>query len=411
METTPTEQSDSSIPEPDASRARSYWPLHKHCNRDEQRVLRALRFLSTDSSGREQAFRVFESIDISGRAISPFARLSLFLSSNTANIRLLGPESPFATTEELEVLAHLGRIIREDRHLEQTLPAGSERFLDALQRCGALLRNAGVYFPRRAAAPYRKRVLGDASTVDLVQRQDRWLRDVRVRRIIQVSPHLKRITFHGDCLADFTISRIAQWVKLFIPSGNSAYPCGRAYTARRHRIHDRELDIDFITGGSGPLSRWADNAQPGDLAQLAGPRGGYSIDPKTRRVLLIGDAAALPAFATFVENLRADTYADVFVEITHPDDLRALPNATQKIRTQGILREPECLPGTSLLAAIDKLSLLSVDATETWLFADALTTHAAQQNLMQRHGLATAHVHPVSYWKVGDAAYKDLRAG
>ncbi|WP_278648879.1 siderophore-interacting protein [Burkholderia lata] len=404
----PTAAASTQDSQPDSPRAGSYRPIHKHCTADEVRLLKALRYFSTDPAGRECAVRILKSMDITGRAISAFARLSLYMSSNTANVRLLGPASPYVTSDELDMIARLGRLSRDDADAEKMLPADAGPFRDTLQRCGSLLKDAGARFPKRSLAPYRSRQARHLP-IDPVQPVDRQLREIHVRRVEQISPGIRRVTFHGDALQDVEITGIAQWVKVFVTPEDDVASIGRALTIRRYRAAQSEMTIDFAMHGNGPLSTWAARAHAGATARIAGPRGGYAIDPATDSILLTGDLAALPAIATFIEALPAHVHAQVVVQLDNPDDRHVLPRNERTCVTV-IANAQEPAPGTHLLQAIDALNL-SMRNVEGWIFAETATAHGVLQGMLRRHASIATAIHSVGYWKAGEAGYKDLCAG
>ena len=59
-------------------------------------------------------------------------------------------------------------------------------------------------------------------------------RDVRVLRIEDLTPHVRRITFADESLADFTSLSFDDHVKVFFDGGAGAEPARRDYTPRRH---------------------------------------------------------------------------------------------------------------------------------------------------------------------------------
>ncbi len=68
----------------------------------------------------------------------------------------------------------------------------------------------------------------------------------------------------------------------------------------------------MLHGETGPASRWAAHAKPGDRLQIVAPDAAFDADPGgyewlppdgVRQVLLIGDETALPAIAAILEQL------------------------------------------------------------------------------------------------------------
>src|SRR5271155_4595161 len=80
---------------------------------------------------------------------------------------------------------------------------------------------------------------------------------VNTERVQLVTPHMKRITIDGSCLPAFRAGLPAQWLKVFVPTGDEQNVPGRAYTVRRFDPVSKKLDLDFVLhGGNGPVSAW-----------------------------------------------------------------------------------------------------------------------------------------------------------
>ena len=73
-----------------------------------------------------------------------------------------------------------------------------------------------------------------------------------------------------------------------------------------------------------PASSWAENVKPGDVLGVGGPRGSMVIPDDYDHYVLVGDATALPAIGRWLEQLRPDAKATVFVEVPSLDDRQEL---------------------------------------------------------------------------------------
>ncbi|GKX33867.1 MAG: siderophore-interacting protein [Rhizobiaceae bacterium MnEN-MB40S] len=175
-----------------------------------------------------------------------------------------------------------------------------------------------------------------------------------------LTPNMARLTFGGEQVAGMRTEAPDQRVKLFFPRSDgapsaipdrpdwyriykSAPPAERApmrtYTIRKLDADARRLVIDFVLHGeTGPASRWAINAEPGDRLQISAPNrlfdgnsGGFDWDPPAdiANVLLIADETALPAVAGILEQMydRGNTPAtQAFIEVPSEDDRQQLPD-------------------------------------------------------------------------------------
>ncbi len=177
-------------------------------------------------------------------------------------------------------------------------------------------------------------------------------------RKVPLSPSLSRLTFGGPGVAAMKTVAPDQRIKIFFPDAGgkpSALPITaqwlsiyksvepalrspmRTYTIRHMRAAQAEVDVDFVLHGeTGPASRWALHAQPGDKVQIAAPNaafagdpGGYEWKPPTQvdRILLIADETALPAVAGILEDLASrhnPPQTEAFLEVPTRADCIAL---------------------------------------------------------------------------------------
>lgn len=216
-----------------------------------------------------------------------------------------------------------------------------------------------------------------------------------VVRVTRLSPTFVRVTFGGPGLAGFGYAGADQRIKLlFAPPGGSEEveipaaddwylrwrelpedrrPVRRTYTVRASRPALHEVDVDFVlhghgdaAGASGPASRWASRARPGETIGLLGPdRPGtgrlwgveWCPPPTAREALLAGDEAALPAICAVLEELRPGLRTTVCVELPEAGDVPDLsPPAGVDLRWL-VRRTPagEVARGELLEAAVREL--------------------------------------------------------
>lgn len=181
--------------------------------------------------------------------------------------------------------------------------------------------------------------------------------DVQLKQRIDVTPSLTRLVFTGPQVAHMRTVAPDQRIKLLFPGadgqpaqlpleGNwhqalraiepTRRPPMRTYTIRALRADVGEVDVEFVLHGeTGPASRWATHARPGDRLQMVAPcdepgdPGGYEWQPPqgVRHVLLIGDETALPAIAGILEELAQVSrppQIEAFIEVPHASDRLAL---------------------------------------------------------------------------------------
>lgn len=217
-----------------------------------------------------------------------------------------------------------------------------------------------------------------------------------------LTPHMARLTFGGEQVADMATRAPDQRIKLFFPKDDgtpSAIPNRadwyelykavppaerapmRTYTIRSLDADARELVIDFVMhGDNGPASRWAMHAIPGDRLQISapnrrfdGPIAGFDWEPPAglSQLLLIADETALPAVAGIVEQIAGWTTRPVtqaFIEVPGEADVLDLP-AWDGLDVKWLPRErADHAYGAQMVAAAEAAripaSVLAADATE-----------------------------------------------
>ncbi|KYG65162.1 NADPH-dependent ferric siderophore reductase [Bdellovibrio bacteriovorus] len=165
------------------------------------------------------------------------------------------------------------------------------------------------------------------------------MRTLKVKNIQQIAPHLKRITFSGEELADFTSLSPDDHVKVFFPYPGEETPVlpvmtpeglkvpegsrpaiMRDYTPRRYDSEAKELDIEFFLHGSGPGSQWAEQARIGQTLTVGGPRGSKIVPYNFDWYLMIGDESAIPSFARRLQELPKNSRSLLIVEVENESD-------------------------------------------------------------------------------------------
>ena len=188
----------------------------------------------------------------------------------------------------------------------------------------------------------------------------------RVVRVTRLGATFARITFTGQELNDFGTPghTFDQRIKVIFPGTGQplpelapddwyqrwlALPETERGAMRTYSIRDihtgpngTEVVVDFVLhlvpGATGPASRWASAAAPGDEVLLVGPRrgrfegGGIEYAPgEAARVLLAGDETAAPAIARILEDAPSGLTGDAFIELPgsgEPLDIAAPPGVT-----------------------------------------------------------------------------------
>jgi NADPH-dependent ferric siderophore reductase len=243
---------------------------------------------------------------------------------------------------------------------------------------------------------------------------------LRVLRVEQPTPGLRRITLGGPALAGFVSAAHDDHVKLFFPApgvdmpvlpaigpdGTPTFPEGvrpiaRDYTPRR--FSEMELEIDFVQHGDGPAATWSAQAKPGDALGVGGPRGSFIVPDDLDWYLLVGDETALPAIARRLAELPAGAHAFVLVETAGAEEEQPLASAAT-LTVQWVHRG-NAEPGSPepLSAALAALRLPEGDGY-AWIGAESDVAKALRRQLLDSHPIDKAAVKAAGYWKRGAVA-------
>lgn len=262
---------------------------------------------------------------------------------------------------------------------------------------------------------------------------------VEVLRTRRLSPSLSRVTFTGTDLDGFASGGRDQSFSLFLPQPGQHVPVlpteagerwfaawramdpevralMRSYTIREQRqasTGEWEVDVDFaLHGETGPASRWALHAVPGDRATLLGPTAKdnksvtFRPPPSTDWVLITADETALPAVAGVLDWLPSHLPAEVWIEVPDAADARALP-APAHANVNWLVHggSPERRGGLShALADVT----LPRGTPYAWLAGEASGVRALRRHLVSERGMDRRAVTFTGYWRLG-ASEEDVR--
>ena len=217
-------------------------------------------------------------------------------------------------------------------------------------------------------------------------------RDLQVRRVQTLSPHLVAVTFTDESLADFVSPSFDDHIKLFIDTG-AEEPARRDYTPRSFDNAARELVLEFVLHGDGPASEWAAQAQPGQRVRIGGPRGSFLIPLDYDWHLLVGDETALPAIARRLEELPAGAKTLVILQVADEADRRALPSA-------GDVSITWVKDGAACLAALHALQLPPGEGY-VWAAGEAADMAELRRILVEEKGHDKRAIRAAAYWRRG----------
>jgi NADPH-dependent ferric siderophore reductase len=238
---------------------------------------------------------------------------------------------------------------------------------------------------------------------------------VSVARVAPRGTRLVRVTLTGQELDGFDIGLPASSVRLLVPRGSDEVvlpawngneflyddgtrPAIRTLTPLRFDPATRELDVEVVLHGHGPLSAWAGAARPGDRAAISGTGRGYDIDPTAAAFVIAGDESALPAITLLLDALPANADVQVLLEVAGDDAHVDLPSRRRTI-VQWSTLAAHARPGDALVAAV---TAATIDPdVRVWAAGEAAAVHRIRRHLFEERGLPRTHAVIRGYWKYG----------
>ena len=233
----------------------------------------------------------------------------------------------------------------------------------------------------------------------------------------RISPRLLRLTLGGEGFSALNRNESTDaYVKLLLPDPASGLrppydmdalraedpellPAKRTYTVRHWDDENQRIDVDVVLHGDGEengiAARWADEAQPGDLIAMNGAGGGYTPLPETRRHLLIGDHAALPAIAAALESMEADATGLALIHLDHEEDRLELE------RPAGVELQWVIGPREALVETVRRQELSDHEGLQVFCHVERGTTKQLRQVLIKDAGIPRPQVSISAYWALG----------
>ena len=246
-------------------------------------------------------------------------------------------------------------------------------------------------------------------------------REMTVERIVDVTPHLRRITLSGSDLGRYA-THGRHLMLLMPPEGISKpewpvpgedglpiwpsddkRPQVRTYTVRRLDLVSGTFDVDFVLHGDQSVgSLWAMKTRPGDVVGVRGPIGRPIKEADW--YLLVGDETALPVIARTLEELPANARGIAFIEVADKSEEQPIHyDAGIELRW---LHRNGAEPGTTS-QLVDAVRSVEIPAAGTRIHAMAGVEYTAFKAIRRywrdELKLDKKDVLPVAYWRRGVA--------
>lgn len=262
--------------------------------------------------------------------------------------------------------------------------------------------------PRQEQRPIRAR------------REPPQFRKVAVHRVDRLSPRMVQVTFAGPDLEGLVVEQPAASVRLLLPSPGSqelvmptwngnefllpdgSRPAIRTFTPLKvdAQPDPPALALQIVVHGGGVASTWAEAAEPGAPAAIAGPGRGYEVDPEAPAFCLAGDETAIPAIGQLLGALPRDKTVEVHIEVADPEARLALPEHPQATIHWHDL-PASAAPGEALLSAVQSADI--DPSHRVWAAGEAAGVQRVRRHLFEERGLPRRQAAIRGYWKHGRA--------
>lgn len=234
-----------------------------------------------------------------------------------------------------------------------------------------------------------------------------------VQKIEQVTPHVVRVTFQGDELADFGLPRPGAHIKLlFVPKGTTwdrfdpeqPRPTSRTYTPRFYDREARTLSVEFVLHGDGLAANWVRNAKPGDEMYIsANPGGGYDVPLDATSMIVIADDTAVPGAGMVIEAAPAGCAVTALCEVLDAKEERPL-SPSVKLAPRWLHRDNA--QACSILER-EAIALAAPADAVWWIACEANAMRRIRTHLLKERKVDPAKIHTRGYWRLGETNYPD----
>ncbi|MFF9070408.1 SIP domain-containing protein [Streptomyces sp. NPDC014891] len=251
------------------------------------------------------------------------------------------------------------------------------------------------------------------------------LRELTVLRAENITPGMRRLTLGGAQLDAFEKNGLElpalrtegfddhvkfffadETGRLILPGQNvssldwpaDGRPVAKDYTPVRHDPEAGEIDFDFVRHDGGVASTWAERAEPGDSAWIAGPKMSHSHPEGADWLLVIGDETALPAIGRWLAEMPEGTRARVFIEIGDDSHRQELPTRADA-EIVWLSREGAPAGTTDLLEQAVRAAEWLPGTVFAWVAGETLTLKGIRRYLVAERQIPRDHTHITGYWR------------
>ncbi|MFH8577895.1 siderophore-interacting protein [Streptomyces zaomyceticus] len=211
----------------------------------------------------------------------------------------------------------------------------------------------------------------------------------------QVTEDYCRVHFTDGGLLAAAGIHPTMWVRLWFESAGK--PHQRAYTLVDPDLEAGTFSLEFALH-DGVASNWARACAPGDTVDATLQGTGFDAPaPLPGRLLLVGDAASLPAVNSLLDALPG-VPATIWFETQHASD-EDLPVRLDPEHHE-LRRVPRGNDGADLVARVKaELPGLADFDPYVWIACDTATTRTLAAYARKELALPKERVHALGYWR------------
>ncbi|BBX28614.1 ABC transporter ATP-binding protein/permease [Mycolicibacterium alvei] len=219
-----------------------------------------------------------------------------------------------------------------------------------------------------------------------------------------LTPNLLRLRLVSPTVFEDAVAEPTSYLRFWVPDPDgSKTEFQRGYTMSEMDPATGHFAVDVVLHEpSGPASKWARAAEPGDtIPVMALGSTGFTVpDDLPAGYLLIGDAAATPAINGIIGVLPQDIPVEVYLEQHDENDLLIPIAEHPRLRVHWIKRHDT----TSLAAAIE-----ARDWSDwyCWVTPEAGSLKHLRTRLRDEFGFPKSELHAQAYWTEGRAMGTD----
>lgn len=208
----------------------------------------------------------------------------------------------------------------------------------------------------------------------------------------QLTEHYRRLTFtDGGLLAELP-PHPTMWVRLWFDDNGK--PHQRGYTIVDPDPENGTFAIEFALH-KGIASDWSQSVEPGESIQATVYGTGFEpLHPAPERLLIVGDAASLPAVNSLLDAFP-ETPATIWFETADDDELPY--RTTDRHDLKLIARSDDAL-ADQVRKELPELAT-HPEKTYLWIACEAKSTRALTTFARKEIGIPKDRMHTMAYWR------------